>query len=263
MVRLRGVSHSGSEYGCVQKNPDGSQKPILEGSVDRASALAIKRWGNNVVRIPLNEDCYLGINGAGYSSQAYQAAIKGYVDTLLAEGLYVILDLHWTASGSTLATQQDPMPDASHSAAFWSSVASQFNYSQHILFEIFNEPFPGKGSPTADDWACWRNGTCASDTGVGFSAAGMETLVKAVRGTGAQNVLLLGGLAWSNYLQGWLDAVPVEADPLHNIGCVWHSYDFNQCNSESCWTSTVQPVLEQYPVVVTVALTCCVMRLLE
>ena len=30
----------------------------------------------------------------------------------------------------------------------------------------------------------------------------------------------------------------------------WHSYNFNTCNTESCWTSEVAPVLAQVPVIV-------------
>ena len=77
----------------------------------------------------------------------------------------------------------------------------------------------------------------------------MEQLVGAVRGAGAKNVVLLGGLAWSNNLDGWLNNVP--KDPLSNLGAVWHSYDWNGCNQESCWESTIKPILQQFPLVTT------------
>ena len=32
---------------------------------------------------------------------------------------------------------------------------------------------------------------------------------------------------------------------------VWHSYDFNACNQESCWDSVIKKVADQYPIVVT------------
>ena len=45
---------------------------------DAATAAAIASWQMNAVRIPLNEDCWLGINGApaAYSGANYQTAIE-------------------------------------------------------------------------------------------------------------------------------------------------------------------------------------------
>ncbi len=56
-VRLLGVNRSGAEYECVEG--DG----IFDGPTDRASIRAMKSWHINAVRLPLNESCWLGING--------------------------------------------------------------------------------------------------------------------------------------------------------------------------------------------------------
>ena len=77
----------------------------------------------------------------------------------------------------------------------------------------------------------------------------MQTLVNAVRGTGATNILLLGGVAYSNSLAQWVQYAPT--DPLNNTGAAWHSYNFNYCNSQTCWDQYVAPVASKYPVVVT------------
>ncbi len=44
---------------------------IFDGPSDEASVAAIRSWNANIVRIPINEDCWLGINGvpAAYSGQ--------------------------------------------------------------------------------------------------------------------------------------------------------------------------------------------------
>eukprot|EP00463_Aulacantha_scolymantha_P002915 TRINITY_DN3667_c0_g1_i1.p2 TRINITY_DN3667_c0_g1~~TRINITY_DN3667_c0_g1_i1.p2 ORF type:complete len:66 (+),score=15.56 TRINITY_DN3667_c0_g1_i1:221-418(+) len=65
--------------------------------------------------------------------------------------MVAILDLHWTADGGTLATKQDPMPDLSHAPQFWSEVAKAYANQSNVIFEIFNEPFPGSGNPQNDD----------------------------------------------------------------------------------------------------------------
>jgi len=110
------VNRNGTEYSCVHN------AGIFDGPVDVASISAMESWGVNAVRIPLNEDCWLGINGApaAYSGAAYQQAIKDYVGLLTSSGLHPILDLHWTAPGTALSTGARPMPDADHPPAFWS-----------------------------------------------------------------------------------------------------------------------------------------------
>ena len=75
----------------------------------------------------------------------------------------------------------------------------------------------------------------------------MQTLVNAVRSTGAGNVIMLGGLTWSNDLTGWLPHQP--ADPDHNLAASWHSYSFNACSTKSCWTAHIAPVVAKVPVI--------------
>ena len=82
-----------------------------------------------------------------------------------------------------------------------------------------------------------------------IQAAGMQELVDAVREVGAQNLLLVGGLAWSNSLVNWQKYAP--NDPLNNTGATWHSYNFNQCNNENCWNYHVKPVADRYPLITT------------
>jgi endoglucanase len=96
---------------------------------------AIAAWHTNIVRVPLNEDCWLGINGAApaYSGANYQAAIVNYVNLLHANGLYAILDLHWSAPGAQQATGLQAMVDADHGLAFWSSMATTFKNDLAVL----------------------------------------------------------------------------------------------------------------------------------
>ena len=209
-----------------------------------------KAWNSNAIRIPLNEDCWLGINGLNpqYSGQNYHKAISEFVHLFTDAGLVAILDLHWTAPGSTKATSQQPMTDTDHSVDFWKSVAQYFSGNDKVIFELFNEPYPDNGNWNSEEgWKCWRDGgTCS---GVNFQAAGMQTLVDAVRGTGARNIILVGGLAWSNSLAQWIQYMP--SDPLSNTGASWHSYNFNYCNNQNCWDSSVGVVKAKHPIVTT------------
>ncbi|MET8945753.1 cellulase family glycosylhydrolase [Streptomyces sp. NPDC004542] len=251
--RLRGVNRSGAEFMCVQN------RGIFDGPVDAASVQAIAKWKTNVVRVPLNEDCWLGINGvnSAYSGSNYRTAISNYVSLLRSYGQSVILELHWsdgvyTGSGSNCSTYgancQKPMPDNDHAPAFWKSVAGTFKSDQSVIFDLFNEPFPNSVmSDYNASWNCWRNGG-SSCTGFSYTVAGMQTLVNAVRSTGATNPVMVGGISYSNDLSQWLSHVP--SDSANNLVASWHSYNFNYCNTQSCWDSQIAPVAAAYPLVV-------------
>jgi len=241
-VTFRGVDRSGTEYMCI------GGYGIFDGPSDDESIDAIKSWGANMIRLPLNEDCWLAINGVPslYAGTYYQSPIIDFVNRLSSKGFWVILDLHWTASGTTLASGQQPMPDYDHSIDFWKSVASTFKNYGNVIFDLFNEPYPDNGAWDTDAaWTCWKNGGYCN--GFSFRAAGMQDLVNAVRSVGASNVVMLGGLAWSNSLTRWLDYRPT--DSYNNTVASWHVYNFNYCNNQNCWDSTVSPVASKIPVI--------------
>src|SRR6516225_9443901 len=205
-VELHGVNRAGTEFMCVQGHG------IFDGPADQASVSAMKSWGVNAVRIPLNEGCWNG---------------ESYVDPAYANGMVAILDLHWTdgrytGPNSLCASAQarclKPMPDAAQAIPFWTSVANTFKGNDSVLFDLFNEPFPERAARgEASGWQCWLHG--GSCPGIGYRVAGMQALVEAVRGTGARNVILVSGLAYANDLTGWLANEP--ADPDHNLAASW------------------------------------------
>jgi hypothetical protein len=234
-VRLRGVNYSGTETYCSMGYG------IFDGPSDQASVTAMKTWKVNAVRIPMNEDCWLNINGvtAVYSGANYQNAIKNYVNLLNQNGLYAILELHWSAPGAQKATGQQPMPDMDHSPTFWSQVANTFKGNNAVIFEPHNEPFPDSNQDTVEAWRCWRDGgTCV---GMSYQAAGMQTLVNSIRATGATNVIALGGVQYSSKLTRWLQYKPT--DPLNSLVAAWHIYNFIGCGDPTCWNANAGVVL--------------------
>lgn len=232
-VRLIGVNRSGTEYACAQG------WGIFDGPSDAASVASMASWGINAVRVPLNEDCWLGINGVNpsVSGAAYQSAIQQYVADLNAHGLVAILDLHWSAPGTELALGQQQMADAQHSPIFWSSVASAFRSVPGVIFDLYNEPHD-------ISWNCWLHGCYVYD---GWAAAGMQQLVDAVRSTGASQPIMVAGVNWANDLSQWLRYEPY--DPDNQLIASVHVYDYSQCNTMACWDTTISPVAAQVPVV--------------
>ena len=229
-IVLHGVNRSGTEYACQQG------WGIFDGPSDDASIAAMVAWRINAVRVPLNEDCWLGINGVNpsYGGPSYRTAIADYVRRLHEHGLYVVLDLHVAAPGTTLSTEIVPMADADHAPAFWQSVASTFIDDQALLFDLYNEPHD-------ISWSCWRDG-CEVN---GYQTAGMQQLLDAVRSTGATQPVLAGGIRWANDLSGWLANQP--DDPAGQLVASLHTYDFSPCQ-EGCRASA-EAVAEQLPVI--------------
>jgi hypothetical protein len=234
-LRLLGVNRSGGEYACLQ-----GHKP-LAGPVGGRAIAAMASWGINAVRVPLNEHCWLGINGVpkGYTKARYRLAIRRYVARLHRAHLYVVLDLHWNAPGKATADGQQPMADLDHAPAFWSSVARTFRRDRAVAFDLYNEPHD-------ISWKCWRDGCVLSQ---GWRTAGMQRLVDAVRSSGAQQPIIATGIRWGSDLSSWLEYQP--RDPLGQLAAGLHVFDFSFCPSIRCWRRSVGPVARSVPVVAT------------
>jgi aryl-phospho-beta-D-glucosidase BglC (GH1 family) len=234
VVTLHGVGVSTTEWSCLSGH-------AFEFPTGEASIEAMLSWHINAVRIPLNEDCWLGINGAPKNIRAYHVAIRHYVERLNAHGIYVILDLHWNAPGKTLSKLGPrfagyyEMADEDHSPAYWTSLASYFKNNHAVIFDLFNEP-------RDISWSCWLSGCIAPR---GYQTAGMQQLVDVVRATGATQPLMVGGLEGaSEDGAGWLANHPI--DPLKQLVASVHVY--SQSNT-SYFNTNIGSVAKQFPVV--------------
>lgn len=257
-VVLHGVNRSGPEYAC-RKGPS-----FADGPTDAASLRPIAAWHLNAIRIPLNEDCWLGINGVAIGGATYQRDIVGWVQTITDSGMYAILDLHWSAPGAVQAEGQQPMADADHAPDFWNSVASTFKANGRAIFDLYNEPDPlpysasYRGGFTAwqnADFACLRDGCFATSTqGTIYRTVGMQALVDTVRATGAGNLIMVGGIQDAQTITQYLGDAGTPGsylphDPAGNLAVSTHIYAHDACGDLSCWTHTVAPVAARYPVI--------------
>lgn len=252
-VRLLGFNHSGAEYACVEGDgffdtPDGT-------APEETAVRAMRRWlGANAVRVPLNEQCWLGLPAVPrrYAGRAYRSAVRTFVTRLNRHGFVAVLDLHRSAPGDAASRQQEPMPDRDHSRDFWSSVASTFRTNPAVVFDLFNEPFPYAEQNTARAWACWRDGGCrltSVNSGKPYVAAGANELIAAVRSAGARNVVLVAGIHWAEAMTRWLDYRP--SDPLGQVGASFHAYSFNEyCADPTCYDRDLAPIAARVPLFV-------------
>ena len=193
----------------------GVDRPSLEWSatgesLSQSDYQNMASWKANVVRIALNQDFWLT------DSPTYAAGYAPLIDTQIqwaeSAGLDVILDLHWSDKGDfTQMPAQQRMADA-HSATFWSQVAARYRSDGHVLFELYNEPHDVP-------WTVWLGGGPSGD---GFTVTGMQALYDAVRATGAENLVLIGGLQYAYDLSG------VSSNRVQGHNIVWATHPYNQ-----------------------------------
>jgi hypothetical protein len=212
---------------------------------------------------------------------AYQAEVAATVKAANAAGLYVILHLHWSAPAGFAANVQNPMADADNSVALWTSVANAFMNNPAVIFELFNEPYfdpvsqadgafnnvtGGFPNTTANEMI--RNGGTASyyfglssgtwggseqKVSYTWSVAGYQTLINAVRSTGATNVILCGGDRYSDDLTWWGQDPP--SDPVGQLAAAIHlyagGYPYNFASGSAAVDTMLAANVANYPVVVT------------
>lgn len=252
-----GVNWSSLEYACAQ----GWGYSVLDAGASAAhEAAAIARWGANTVRLPLNEDCWLGTRGAPRGDATHERDAQGYRDQVARlvaafhdAGLVVVLDLHSRAQADRRDFGNLAMPDQ-ESLAFWSDVAATFADDPSVMFDLFNEPYSRFDQATNSwafrlDWACWRDGGCrppveddrtATLSGETYAAVGMAELVARVRAAGAEQPLILSGLDYANDLAGWLEHLPDD----DQLVAGFHAYDFKPCSDAACWDRDLGAILD-------------------
>ncbi len=269
VVQLRGVDNDGLEYMCI----DGTVGDIFDptmGSVNAQTAPgtttinSMKSWGIDVVRLPLNESCWLGINGATTGGTTYQTAVEGYVSALTAANIAVILDLQWVGPGTQLAQdwcggQFAPLPDADHASAFWTSVATAFKSNSSVIFDLYNEPWPENNADTTAAWTALAKGQTTggatyqvnstnSSCATAYNAIGTQALVTAIRGTGATNIIEVPGIQFTNTMDSWLANEPTDTLTPAQISAGWHSYAGQSCSNVTCFNSVIAPIAASVPV---------------
>ncbi|EGC36482.1 hypothetical protein DICPUDRAFT_47102 [Dictyostelium purpureum] len=245
VIMLRGVNRPGTEYTCVK------HQKAFDGLANDRETILIRSWKVNTIRVPLNEDCWLGVhqNEAPWFGEGYRDKIKGYVKMLSDLNMAVIIDLHWSSKNGLLATDQIPMPNAENSAKFWKQVANMFKDFSNVIFDLYNEPYPFGNEWESDEaWACWRDG---ENCGLDYPTTGLSQLLEAVRSTGAKNIVLLSGIQYATSFTKFLDYYPKDTLSPPQLAASLHAYDFNQCKAKGCWDKFLTPVLNNMPIIAT------------
>lgn len=255
-----GVNWSSFEYACTQ---GWGYSSITSEDESAQIAAAMVDWAIDTVRLPINQDCWLGTRGAPVSdtenertAEEYRAEIASFVTALHDRDLVVILDLQSRKRETEEEFGNIAMPDAG-SIDFWRSVAQEYKDDPAIMFDAFNEPYSRWDEVTGAyafqlDWTCWRDGGCAAPveddksevSGRTYPVQGMAAVVRAIRGEGAKQPILLAGLDYANDLSQWLEHRPDD----DQLVASFHNYNFQRCNDAACWEAEIAPIAEQVPV---------------
>ncbi|MCU0914216.1 MAG: glycoside hydrolase family 5 protein [Planctomycetes bacterium] len=238
-VTLRGVNCASMEW-----TSDG------QGHILRSVQVAIDDWHVNHVRLPLSQDRWFGkAPEQKDEGKAYRALVKKVVDLCASKGCYVMLDLHWSNAGEWGQNiGQHSMPDEG-SLAFWKDLAPVYANHPAVIYDLYNEPHDVS-------WDIWLKGGTVTDRpnrrGAApktFQAVGMQTLLDAVRATGARNVVVVGGLNWAYDFDGILDGRQLR-DPDGN-GLIYanHAYN-NKGHGVEVWIARMEQATAKLPVIV-------------
>jgi hypothetical protein len=196
---LRGLQRFGLEGGT--KTPLPTNAEIGE----------LKLWGANEVRISLGEQKWLN------SSCQYQADYPQVVDRVVrwvtSRGMVALLNLHFADIGDCGTPGLTPMADSPGAITFWQEVASRYKDNPLVAFDLFNEP----NVPPAT----WLFGGTFRANGEQVQAAGMQQLYDTVRGTGANNLVVVSGI-------GEAETPPTQLVDGVNIAYGAHAY---QCST--------------------------------
>jgi len=216
---------------------------------------AFDQWEANLVRLPMNQDFWFGYDpNQTDGGEAYRKLISEIVDIAAERKKYIWLDLHWSNGGTEWGanTGQHRMPDK-NSLVFWESVAKEFRNHPYVLFGIYNEPHD-------ISWDVWKNGGMVFESAetiengkktpksIKYEAVGMQALIDAIRATGANNLVIVGGIDWGFDLSRAADEKYRLVDTPEGNGIVLDTHPYPWKNKE--WSLLIDKAGKHYPIIV-------------
>ena len=225
-VWLQGLAVPSMEWSAAGEN------------VLRSIGVGVEQWKANCIRLCLSEKFWAGKGPYQKDGgMAYRQLVADAVNATAGRGAYIVLDLHAYRA-----------PQAVH-AEFWREVAARYKDHPAVIFELLNEPHD-------ISWEVWKTGGPVTDEKksgealpenpqqlVRFPSIGMQGLVDVIRGTGAKNLIIAGGLDWGYDLSGVLNGYALHDKGGNGIMYSSHVYPW-----KSDWQGKFLAVAAKYPV---------------
>ncbi len=214
--------------GMAVADPDKLER---DGHWHKAHFEAVKRWGADLVRVPVHPVAWRGRGRVEYLRLLDQAVI--WASEL---DLYLMID--WHSIGNLLSgLYQDPIYESSRQETFdfWRTVAERYRGVPTVAFyELFNEPTTFRGRLGEASWAEWKRLN--------------EELIRVIFAHDPDVIPLVAGWDWAYDLQPVAEA-PIE---IAGIGYVSHPYPQKvEPPYEGKWERDFGFVADRYPMFVT------------
>ncbi|URZ05573.1 carbohydrate-binding domain-containing protein [Clostridium felsineum] len=143
---------------------------------NNAFAAVSNDWGANVIRL----DIYVTENGYDTDPEGMTAKVIKAIDLSIANNMYVIVDWHINIPGDPNASVYSGAKD------FFKKISSKYPNNPNIIYELCNEPSnvdPG----ISDDSDGWKKVKSYA-----------EPIIKMLRETGNNNLVICGTPSWSH-----------------------------------------------------------------
>ena len=197
------VNHDGEVqifHGVNTADPDKLEK---DGQWNKALFEEIKRWGANIIRLPVHPTAWRSRGSEGYLELLDEAVV--WAKDL---NLYIIIDWH---SIGNLRTELFMRPiyitSKTETFNFWRIISDRYKNEPVVAFyELFNEPTTGQNKYGSLSWHQWK-----------IILTDIITIVKA---NNPKAIPLVSGFNWA------YDLTPMINDmlPMDDIAYVSHPY---------------------------------------
>jgi hypothetical protein len=255
-VVLRGVN-----IASLESQPGGDVNDQGEPTILRSVDVALHDWHANLIRVTIYPDFWFGHDegvGGGDVDPEAPGGTRQLVDQIVAKAnannAYVMLAVWGSDQGNLWAApKMHDLPD-NGTTAFWMDVAARYRNNAAVMFDPMNEPHDVS-------WDQWRNGSTngrpqIDENGVQYDSPGMQGLLDAIRGTGANNIVAPEGLGYGSDLSG-ITGINNYAldDPAGNLMYQIHLYPAadqggDGVPSVAVRDARVQAVAAKYPIYV-------------
>ena len=214
--------------GVSISDPD---KLVKDGRWNKEHFEEIKKWGANVIRIPVHPVAF------------HQRGVEEYINLLdnavewcTDLGIYIIIDWHSIGNLQMEILSQD-MHNTTKKETFnfWRTIAAHYKDVHTVAFyELFNEPTTYNGQYGTCTWEQWKTL--------------MEQIIDVIYAHNKAAIPLVAGFNWA------YDLTPVKYAPIARSGVAYVTHPYPGKRSkprEPKWEEDFGFVADNYPVMAT------------
>lgn len=208
-------------------------KIVKDGRWDRKHFYAIKKWGANIVRIPVHPGKFRSLG-----KEKYMRLLDDAVKWCEEYEMYAIID--WHSIGNLKEEKfesHDKTTSMKETLAFWNLVSQRYAGNPTVAFyELFNEPAANVREYDLGDctWRQWK--------------LMVEKIIDTIRANDKRTITLVGGFDWA------YDLRDAAADPISKEGVAYVAHPYpGKCKPprEPHWEKHFGFLASRFPVFVT------------